>query len=180
MKFADLESENVIAQIHQYRNPLPIDQPQQRILMIQTQEDGDGPRLIIVSERPEVERRVLVIQENQEEHEPNHGPLLMIRGQEQTPQYQTLQGHQENVEEPRYTEYSACDEKDVEIISQQPMDCEPPQPLQMMTVGSETTAMNPPIFYNTALRTFQVAVSSYYLKQKKMKKIIQNINSNFF
>lgn len=161
MKFADIESENVITQIHQYRNQLPpIDQPQQRILMIQTQEDGEGPRLIIVSERPEIERRVLVIQENQDEHEVNQAPLLMIREQEQqTPHYQTMQARQENVEEQRYTEYSACDEKDLEIMSQQPMDCEPPQPLQMMTVGSETTVMNPPIFYNTALRTFQVAVS---------------------
>lgn len=161
MKFADFDSESVITQIHQYRNQLPpIDQPhQQRILMIQTQDDGEIPRLIIVSERPEIERRVLVIQENQDDQEINHTPLLMVHEQEQqTPQYQAIQGNQENTEEQRYNEYSACDEKDVEIIPQQPMDCEPP-PLPMMTAGSETPVMNPPIFYNTALRTFQVPVS---------------------
>lgn len=151
-----------MARIHQYRTQLPSIDPSQRIIMIQTQEDREGPQIIIYAERPiETERRVVVIQENQEEREARQGPLLMIREQEQnTPQYQTVQNRNENTEEPRYTEYSACDEKDVEILSQQSVECETPQSFQMMTVGSETTVMNPPIFYNTALRTFQVAVST--------------------
>ncbi|XP_065216143.1 CUGBP Elav-like family member 1-A isoform X3 [Planococcus citri] len=159
VKLAEPESENLVARIHQYRTQLPSIDPSQRIIMIQTQEDREGPQIIIYAERPiEAERRVVVIQENQDQRDGRPGPLLMIREQDQnTTQYQTVQSHNENTEEPRYTEYSACDEKDVEIISQQSVECETPQSFQMMTLGSDTTVMNPPIFYNTALRTFQVA-----------------------